>query len=130
MDFGLLDWRLFVGLVLGSITAAALWVARYLSIAANAAATFLHPSAFKCRLSGSAMPGCLRTEIYSAMASMILMCRALNLLLIAAIFAGASEAPAMFLRASLAPLMARMTILVPSGTALSTRATPLPSFHR
>ncbi|MGH9808531.1 MAG: hypothetical protein ACRD9W_14995, partial [Terriglobia bacterium] len=36
-------------------------LARYLSIPANAAATFLQPSAFKCRLSGSAMPGCLNT---------------------------------------------------------------------
>jgi hypothetical protein len=40
------------------------WVARYLSIPASAAAIFLQPSAFKCRLSGSAIPGCLRTEIF------------------------------------------------------------------
>src|ERR1035437_530803 len=50
---------------------------------------------------------------------MILMPRALILLLIAAIFAGASAELAISLWLSLYPLMVKMTILVPFGTALS-----------
>jgi hypothetical protein len=53
---------------------------------------------------------------------MILMPRALIFFLIAAIFAAAPAAPAASLWASLNPLTVRMTIFVPFGTALSTRA--------